>query len=67
MIRDRARLESLNKEYGTHILISQTTRDRLTTSVASRHVRDVVVKGRTQAVSVYEVERSGGGQKEIQS
>jgi adenylate cyclase len=50
-----SRLESLNKEYGTHILISQATRDRLTTPVETRRIGDVKVKGKTQAVTVWEV------------
>jgi len=53
-----SRLESLNKEYGTRILISQATKDRLTTPVATRLVGEATVKGRKQAVVVYEVLRS---------
>jgi adenylate cyclase len=51
-----SRLESLNKEYGTRILISDATRSRLTIDVATRAVGDVVVKGRSAAVTVYEVQ-----------
>jgi adenylate cyclase len=50
-----ARLESLNKDYGSRILISQATRDALTTTVATRLIGPVVVKGRQQPVTVYEV------------
>jgi adenylate cyclase len=50
-----ARLESLNKDYGTRILISDDTRRRLTTPVETRLIGEVVVKGRTQAAVVYEV------------
>jgi adenylate cyclase len=50
-----ARLESLNKEYGTHILISDATRAALTMPVETRHVADVIVKGKTRPVTVYEV------------
>lgn len=50
-----ARLESLNKEYGTHILISEATRAQLTLPIETRLIGEVVVKGRTQAVKVYEV------------
>ena len=50
-----ARLESLNKEYGTAILISEDTRRRLTTTVTTRLIGPVTVKGRTQPVTVYEV------------
>ena len=50
-----ARIESLNKDYGTRILISQATKDRLTTSVATRLVGEVAVKGRREPVVVHEV------------
>jgi adenylate cyclase len=50
-----ARLESLNKDYGTHILISEATRARLTRPVATREIGAVTVKGKTQAVVVHEV------------
>jgi adenylate cyclase len=56
-----SRLESLNKEYGTHILISEATRLRLTTPVETRRIGDATVKGRTQAVQVYEVATAGTG------
>ena len=50
-----SRLESLNKDYGTRILISQATKDRLTKPVETRLVGEVTVKGRKQPVVVYEV------------
>jgi adenylate cyclase len=50
-----SRLESLNKTYGTHILISEATRDQLTIQVTSRRVDEVIVKGKTKPVVVYEV------------
>jgi adenylate cyclase len=50
-----ARLESLNKDYGTRILISETTRARLSMPPPTRAIGEVVVKGRTQPVMVYEV------------
>jgi len=50
-----ARIESLNKEFGTRILISQATKDRLTTNVPTRHVGEAHVKGRREPVVVYEV------------
>jgi adenylate cyclase len=51
-----ARLESLNKEYGTRILMSGATQARLTMPVRSRKIGDVTVKGKTQPVGVYEVQ-----------
>jgi adenylate cyclase len=50
-----SRLESLNKEYGTRILISEATRSRLTVAVGTRAIGEVTVKGRTQPVQVYEL------------
>lgn len=50
-----ARLESLNKEYGTRILISEATRVQLTRPVVTREIGAVTVKGRTKAVVVHEV------------
>ena len=50
-----SRIESLNKDFGTRILISQATKDRLTTAVSTRRVAEVNVKGRREPVTVYEV------------
>jgi adenylate cyclase len=59
-----SRIESLNKDYGTRILISQATKDRLTRPVQTRRVGDVTVKGRREPVVVWEVVADGkpGGQ-----
>jgi len=50
-----SRLESLNKEYGTRIIISQTTLDRLGSRYRVRPLGDVVVKGKTQLVAIFEL------------
>jgi adenylate cyclase len=50
-----SRLESLNKEYGTRILISEATRSRLTIPVETRAIGAVSVKGRAEPVQVFEV------------
>lgn len=50
-----SRLESLNKDYGTRILISESTRASLTVPVATRPLGAVTVKGRSQPVQIYEV------------
>jgi adenylate cyclase len=50
-----ARLESLNKEYKTRIIISDATRTRLKTPYDVRPLGDVVVKGKSRAVAIYEV------------
>ena len=50
-----ARLESLNKEYGTRIIISESTRQRLKGRYDIRPLGDVIVKGKTQPVAIFEV------------
>lgn len=51
-----ARLEGLCKYYGTQILISENTLARLEKdSVKARPIDKVIVKGRTQAVAIFEV------------
>jgi adenylate cyclase len=50
-----ARLESACKQYGARILISEMTYKRLRSSYRVREVDKVVVKGKTEAVSVFEV------------
>jgi adenylate cyclase len=50
-----ARLESLNKDYKTRIIISEATRARLAKSYELRPLGDVVVKGKTRPVAIFEV------------
>jgi len=50
-----ARLESATKQYGAHILISQSCLDGLKSSYRHRKVDNVVVKGKTEPVGVYEL------------
>jgi adenylate cyclase len=50
-----SRLESLNKQYGTRILISDATRQRLTGQYTLRPLGEVVVKGKTEAVAIFEL------------
>ncbi len=50
-----SRLESLNKQYGTTIIISEATRQRLKGNYAIRPLGDVVVKGKSQPVAIHEV------------
>ncbi|MGH9314995.1 MAG: CHASE2 domain-containing protein [Vicinamibacterales bacterium] len=51
-----SRLESLNKEYGTRIIISDATRSRLKGSYPLRPLGDVIVKGKTKPVAILEVQ-----------
>lgn len=50
-----ARLESLNKEYGTRIIISEATRSRLKGQYDIRPLGSVTVKGKSRAVAIFEV------------
>ncbi|MFC1481190.1 GAF domain-containing protein [Candidatus Neomarinimicrobiota bacterium] len=49
-----ARLESACKKYGAHILLSEYTFDALKATYRTRQVDRVIVKGKTEAVGVYE-------------
>ena len=50
-----ARLESACKQYGAHLLASEYTIRRLKATYRTREIDKVVVKGKTQPVSVYEI------------
>ncbi len=50
-----SRLESLNKFYGTSILISEETMKQLDDSIVYRFVDHVMVKGKSEVTSVYEI------------
>lgn len=54
-VNTAARLEGLNKEFSTSILISQATYDLVSDRLNARHVGTVKVKGKEEAVSVFEV------------
>jgi adenylate cyclase len=50
-----SRLESLNKDYKTRIIISDATRTRLKGQYDIRPLGDVVVKGKTKPVAIFQV------------
>jgi adenylate cyclase len=50
-----ARLESLNKEYGTRIIVSEATRAALKGQYNLRPLGEVLVKGKSRPVAIYEV------------
>lgn len=56
-----SRLESLNKTYGTRIIISDATRSQLSGRYVFRPLGDVVVKGKTKPVAIFEVAGRGDG------
>ncbi|MFH1103311.1 MAG: adenylate/guanylate cyclase domain-containing protein [Pseudomonadota bacterium] len=49
-----SRLEGVNKDFGTHTLISKTTRDLLNNDFHCREIGRVTVVGRKKPVTVYE-------------
>ena len=53
-----SRLEGVNKQYGTRLIISETTRERLRRRYDMRPLGEVTVKGRSQPVSIFEVKAS---------
>jgi adenylate cyclase len=50
-----ARLEGLNKEYGTTILVSEAVRDRVQNSFLFKSIASVIAKGMTKETRVYEL------------
>jgi adenylate cyclase len=50
-----ARLESLNKDYGTRVIISEATRASLKGQYDIRPLGEVTVKGKSRPVAIYEV------------
>lgn len=51
-----SRLEGLNKEYGTHIIIGETTKNKLTSPANLKSLGKVSVKGRNEQISIYSIE-----------
>ncbi len=54
-----SRLEGINKEYGTKIMITQATYDEVSEDVVARLVDIVAVKGKSKGVRIYEVRGIG--------
>ncbi len=57
-----ARLEQLNKDYGTRILVSNSTRQACGDQFVFADLGSVAVRGRTDAAVVYSVDPNGQGQ-----
>ncbi len=50
-----ARLEGINKLYGTEIILSSSTMEELDGALTLRQVDRVVVKGKTRAITIYTI------------
>jgi adenylate cyclase len=50
-----ARLESLNKQYGTYVMIDEATYEQAKSEIVARALDVVAVKGKQKGVRVYEV------------
>ncbi|HEX4622172.1 MAG TPA: adenylate/guanylate cyclase domain-containing protein, partial [Myxococcaceae bacterium] len=50
-----SRLEGLNKQYGTHILVSASVRERCGAAFVFRRLDRVAVKGKQEGVEIYEL------------
>ena len=54
-VNTASRLEGLNKEHKTHIIISEATRAKLKGQVEAKAIGDVLVKGKTVPVKIYSI------------
>ena len=59
-----SRLEGLNKEYGTKILIGEGTHELVKDKIGSRLIDTVAVKGKKMGVKVYELLSSVAAQND---
>jgi adenylate cyclase len=50
-----SRLEGVNKELGTHVIISGATRQLVEKSVRTRNLGEITVKGKERPVAIYEL------------
>jgi adenylate cyclase len=50
-----SRLESLNKQYGSHVIISEATRSRLKGRYDMKPLGTVTVKGKTEPVAIFAI------------
>jgi adenylate cyclase len=62
-----ARLESLNKDYATRIIISEATREALKGHYDIRPLGEVVVKGKSRPVAIFEVKTTRGLREGIEA
>ena len=62
-VNTAARLEGVNKQFGTHMCVSEATR-ALCPGIEFRPLSSVVVKGRTQGIGVFEPLHEGHGHED---
>lgn len=51
-----SRIEGINKEYGTNILISQEVNEHIKERINTKYVDSVMLKGKTEEVKLYTIE-----------
>jgi class 3 adenylate cyclase len=56
-----ARLEELNKQYGTRILVSQSTREACGDRFVFHGLGSVIVRGRSDEVAIFSIDANGQG------
>ncbi len=54
-----SRLEGINKEYGTKIIISESTYEQVKNEVSVRRLDTVAVKGKAKSITIYELRGIG--------
>jgi adenylate cyclase len=54
-VNTASRLEGLNKEYGTHVIIGESTKQKLTASYPLSPLGGVKVKGKEQSIEIYSI------------
>ncbi len=54
-----SRLESLNKEYGTKIIVGETSKDKIGASYEFQSIGSAKVKGRSQPLNIYTIGNEG--------
>jgi adenylate cyclase len=54
-VNTASRLEGLNKEYKTHIIIGESTKQKLSETYTLSHLGGVKVKGKEQSIEIYSV------------
>lgn len=61
-----SRLEGVNKQFGTRVIISETTYDRARDGIEARELDLIAVKGKEKPIRIYELLGEKGGMTEEQ-